>query len=112
MKAMSWIPVLACGVCAGALAQSAPSSSVGAASSVPTATAPTNPTTRVLQNARPSGDQGKENLATPQVAVPLKRAAPNPIALKPGKQQANGTVDDSVARCKAERASGVKCEAP
>ena len=102
------ISVLLLGVWTGAHAQQQPATPSRSASSVSNNTAPTNPTTRVLQDARPS-DGRQEGAATPQVAIPLKRAASSPIALKPGKPRApSGTVNDSVARCKAGGASGVQ----
>ena len=105
------ISVLALGVWTGALAQQPPPAPTAAASSVQKATAPTSPTTRLLQDARPSGDEGRENVATPQVAIPLKRTASRPVALKPGRpERTRGSVDETAARCGAERASGVQAE--
>lgn len=115
MSSVFRIAVLALGVSTGALAQQQPPTPAAAASSVRQDTAPTSPTTRLLQDARPSGDEGRENVATPQLAVPLRRGTPNATALKPGKpKRPNGSVDDTAARCKAERASGVhaKCATP
>jgi len=109
------ISVLTLGVWTGAFAQLPPATPTRAASSARETTAPTSPTTRLLQDARPSSDKGRENLATPQVAIPLRRTAPKPVALKPGKpERRKGGVDETAARCQAERASEVlaKCATP
>src|SRR3954470_289989 len=108
------ISVLLLGVWTCAQAQQQPSRPSKSASGAANSTAPTNPTTRVLQVARPS-DGGQRSAVTPQVAIPLNRAASGAVALKPGKSGgASGGVNDTVARCKAGTASAVssKCTTP
>lgn len=93
-----------------ALAQSAPATPASAASAAPgpRTTAPTSPTARLIDAARPA-DDARENVAVPQVAVPLRGAVPDPVPVKPGRTAApKGGVDDAAARCVAERASGAR----
>lgn len=93
----------------------AASAASAASAPAPRATAPTSPTTRLIEAARPAPDAGRGNVATPQVAVPLRRAPPDPVAVKPGRPAApQGALDESAARCQAERASGLRtnCRKP
>ncbi|HET7795980.1 MAG TPA: hypothetical protein VFL64_21505 [Rhizobacter sp.] len=129
MRPTAWIAVLAVTVWGSAAAQPQPSASASVASApangtAPVAkarkgkaksTAPTNPTTSTLQDARLPADDGGGSQATPQIAIPLGRTAEKPVALKPGKAQgAKGGIDDSTARCLAQTASGAaaKCATP
>ena len=107
--------MLALGVWTGVLAQQQAPPSAEAASSVRRDTAPTSPTTQLIQDARSSRKDGREDVATPQMAVPLGRTAQKPVALKPGRpEQPKGGVDETAARCQAEKASGphAKCATP
>jgi hypothetical protein len=106
------IATLVFGLCTGALAQQPPAKPAKPASSVQS-TAPTNPTDRLLQDTRPSVDERQDPVATPQVAIPLQRTAPNPVALKPGKAASStGRVDDAAARCLAARTPGSRSDCP
>lgn len=104
--------VLALGLATDALSQPSAPRPASAASAPPArTTAPTSATTRLMDSARtPAADSGARP-ATPQVAVPLRRGAADPTALKPGKAApTSGTVDDAAARCLAARASDARTD--
>lgn len=97
-----------------ATAGSAPSASPTAPDG-PRATAPTRSTDRVLDAGRQEPLATKEQVATPQLAVPLRRSATDGdgiSAVKPGKPRpAAGGVDDAAARCRAQ-GDRVPCNSP
>ena len=103
------LALLSLGVSIGALGQQQVSAPADGGSAPTRTTAPTSATKRMLDSARKEEGATKQNVPTPQVAVPLRRTATDPKALKPGKRErAAGSVDESAARCQAEQASGLR----
>ncbi|MEY4563387.1 MAG: hypothetical protein RLZZ618_2664 [Pseudomonadota bacterium] len=107
MRQMFTIALFTIGVCTSALAQQPTPSPAKTAASAPLRETAPGPATRPTQDGPPAQSDQPGNVATPQVSIPLKRAKPDPVALKPGKREpARGGIDDSVARCQARAASG------
>ena len=100
------IRVLLCACCLvwSLPAAQRPGAPAAAGAAASQATAPTNPTVAAIENARSAAELRADAAALPQLALPLKRGAPNPVATKPGRPVGpRGSVRDDVARCQAQR---------